>query len=136
MRIVLDTNVLISAILFGGVPREILNRCIRGEPRLVLSDTLLDELRGVLRRPRFGLSAHTVQGIVAELAGICDLVTPVTVVSAVADDPSDNAVLECAVDGHADHVVSGDAHLLRLGSYRKIPIVDARQYLGSQLRSP
>jgi putative PIN family toxin of toxin-antitoxin system len=134
MRVVPDTNLLISAFLFGGIPREILHGCIQGEPRLVISETILDELQGVLRRQRFGLTADRVRAIVYEVSTIGDIVTTFTKVKVISEDPSDNAVLECALDGKADHIVTGDGHLLELGDYRGIGIMDPRRYVDSQLR--
>jgi uncharacterized protein len=134
MRVVLDTKVLISALLFGGLPREILRECVRGEPQLMLSDTMLDELHGVLRRERFGLSARRVGAIVNEVAEIAEIVTTTSKVSAITDDLADNAVLECALDGRADHVVSGDRHLLELRDLGGIRMLNPRDYVDSQLR--
>jgi uncharacterized protein len=134
MRVVLDTNVLISALLFGGIPREILHGCVQGEPPLVISDAILDELQGVLRRKRFGLAADRVRAIVYEMSTIGDVVTTTSRVKVISEDPSDNAVLECALDGKADHIVSGDGHLLELGDYRGIEIIDPRRYADTHLR--
>jgi putative PIN family toxin of toxin-antitoxin system len=128
MRVVLDTNVIISSLLFGGVPREVFQECVRGEPRLLTSDALLTELAGVLGRPRFGLSADAVRAMVGEVVSAAETVTTTTEVTAIAEAPPDNAVLACAVDGSADHVVSGDGHLLELGVYQNIPILTARKY--------
>jgi putative PIN family toxin of toxin-antitoxin system len=134
MRVVLDTNVLISAFLFGGIPRGILHSCLQGEPRLVISDAILDELQGVLRRERFGLPADRVRAIVYDVTTIGDVVTTTSTVTVISEDPSDNAVLECALDGKADDIVSGDKHLLDLENYRGIGIMDPRRFMDSQLR--
>jgi putative PIN family toxin of toxin-antitoxin system len=75
LRVVLDTNVLISAILFGGKPRQILEKAIRGEIRLCLSEPILEELKGVLQRSKFDYSPEMIQFILTELMGIADFVS-------------------------------------------------------------
>jgi putative PIN family toxin of toxin-antitoxin system len=129
MRVVLDTNVLISALMFGGNPREVLQRAIRGELRLCLSEEILSELGAVLQRPKFGFSVTTVNQILSELAAIAELVVPSKEISQIKDDPADNRVLECAVEAGAEYVISGDNHLLDLGEYSSIRILNPHQFL-------
>ncbi|OHB80557.1 MAG: putative toxin-antitoxin system toxin component, PIN family [Planctomycetes bacterium RBG_16_55_9] len=69
-HIVLDTNVLISALLFGGPPREILERIVAGAVDCSLSPSILDELKDVLQRPKFGFSFQQVMAVVEELSAI------------------------------------------------------------------
>lgn len=138
LRVVLDTNVLISAILFGGPPRQVLEKVIAGELECSLSLALLDELRDVLRRPKFGFSARMALTIIEELSAICQIVSPTQELEIVEADPDDDRVLECALETKADFIVSGDAHLLDLGFYGDIRIVsssDLLAYLEKQSRS-
>lgn len=128
-KVVLDTNVLISAILFGGNPRQILEKAIRGGIRLCLSGPILDELSGVLRRPKFDYSPERVQIILTELTGIADFVNPSETIPLVLEDPDDNKILECAVEAKANHIITGDSHLLKLSRYRDIEIVNALTFL-------
>ena len=121
--LVLDTNVLISAVLFGGTPEAIINLCRSGKAQLVTSDAVLAELSGVLRR-KFGMESRQVVAIVEELRSSAMVVVPATTVNAIEADPGDNRILECAVEAAADFIVSGDTrHLLPLGEYDGIPIV-------------
>lgn len=129
LRVVLDTNVLISAILFGGKPRQILEKAIRGKIRLCLSEPILEELKGVLQRSKFDYSPEMIQFILTELVGIADLVNPSETLSVVLDDPEDNRILECAVEAKANYIISGDFHLLRLNRYRNIEVVNAFAFL-------
>ena len=129
IRVVLDTNVLVSAILFGGRPRQILEKAIRGEIHLCISDPILDELKGVLQRPKFDFSPDAVQVILTELIGISDFVNPSKTLDVVCDDPEDNKILECAVEAGANYVVTGDVHLLRLSKYRDIKVLSAVAFL-------
>jgi len=128
-RVVLDTNVLISAIFFGGKPRKILEKAIRGEIRLCISEPMLEELSGVLRRSKFDTSLERVQIILTELTGIADFVNPSEIIRLVLEDPDDNRILECAVEAKASYIITGDFHLLKLSRYRDIEIVNAFTFL-------
>jgi putative PIN family toxin of toxin-antitoxin system len=129
LKVVLDTNVLISAILFGGKPRRVLEKAIRGEMRLCLSEPILEELSGVLRRSKFDYSLERVQTILTELTSIADFVNPSQTIRLVLEDPDDNRILECAVEGKASYIITGDFHLLKLSRYRDIEIVNAFTFL-------
>jgi putative PIN family toxin of toxin-antitoxin system len=129
LKVVLDTNILISAILFGGKPRQILEKAIRGEIRLCLSEPILEELKGVLQRSKFGYSPEMIQFIFTELTGIADFVNPSERIDVVLEDPEDNRILECAVEGKANYIISGDSHLLKLNRYRNIEVLDAAAFL-------
>ena len=128
-RIVLDTNVLISAILFGGKPRRVLDLVISGSVDCTLSTGILDELKDVLQRPRFGFSADVCFHIIEELHGACDIISPSVSVDVFRSDPDDNRILECAVEAQAHFIVSGDPHLLDLGKFEKIRILSPADYL-------
>lgn len=128
-RIVLDTNVLISAIVFGGPPRKILERVIAGKVNCSLSFAILDELRDVLLRPKFGFSPQQAATVIEELQGICEILNPSRRVRVIKADPDDNRILECAIESKADCIVSGDTHLLTLGRYKDIPILTPSDYL-------
>ena len=130
--LVLDTNVLISAVLFGGTPESIVNLCRSGKTQLVTSDAVLAELSGVLRR-KFGMESWQVVAIVEELRSFAMVVVPAVTVNVIEVDPDDNRVLECAVEARADFIVSGDTrHLLALAEYDGIPIVSPAE-LGGRL---
>ena len=129
MKIVLDTNVLISAIVFGGKPRKILEAVIRGELTLFLSEGILDEIGAVLQRPKFGFPAEVIRTTLSELHTIGTIVTPSKRIFEIQEDPDDNRIVECAVEGSANYIVSGDTHLLNLREYQNIRIVSPDEYL-------
>jgi putative PIN family toxin of toxin-antitoxin system len=122
-RVVLDSNVIISAILFGGHPRAVLELAIRGDIELLLSIAILDEVRDVLMRPKFGLSAEQVIRIIDELHAISKVINPSITINAVKNDPDDNMVLECAVEAKAEYIITGDSHLLEVVDYHGIKII-------------
>ena len=128
-RVVLDTNVLVSAILFGGPPRDVLELAISGTIHCSLSPSILDELRDVLCRAKFGFSLEQSLRVIEELQAVCDVVHPGDRVRVLTSDPDDNMILECAVSANAAFIVSGDRHLLDLGQYQGIVIVRPVEYL-------
>jgi putative PIN family toxin of toxin-antitoxin system len=129
LRVVLDTNVLISAILFGGKPRQILEKAIRGEIRLCLSEPILQELSGVLRRAKFDYSPEMIQFILTELTGIADFLNPPETINVVLEDPEDNRILECAVEAKANYIITGDFHLPKLSRYLNIEVLNMAAFL-------
>ena len=129
MRLVLDTNVLVSAIVFGGRPRDVLQTVVTGAHRLVLSPAILYELHRVLIGSKFRYPVAVADHIDAELRELAEIVEPETRLSVVTRDPADNRVLECAVEGRADAIVSGDRDLLALGRYVGIPVRRPQEFL-------
>jgi putative PIN family toxin of toxin-antitoxin system len=127
IRVVADTNIYISALMFGGLPGTFLDLAFSRAFTLVASRAILDELDEKLRG-KFAVSSKDARLIRARLEATADLAKPDFVLQVVADDPDDNRILECAVSGKADLIVSGDRHLLRLGSYEGISILTVRQF--------
>ena len=127
IRVVADTNIFVSAIMFGGLPGAFLDLALRGSFSLVISTAILEELDEKLRR-KFRVSAHDSSATRTQLEAIADVVTPSANLAIVLDDPDDDRVLECAIEGRADFIVSGDRHLLRLVSFKSIPILTVRQF--------
>jgi putative PIN family toxin of toxin-antitoxin system len=128
-HVVLDTNVLISALLFGGHPRQILDTILAGTVDCSLSVPILDELTGVLQQPKFGFSSRQAMAVREELSTRCTIVHPSERIRAVDADPDDNRILECAVAARADIIISGDVHLLRLRVHRSIRILSPSEFL-------
>jgi uncharacterized protein len=128
-RVVLDTNMLISAILFGGKPRELLRLVIQGRIDAFTSPALDREFRDVLIRPKFNLKPEDCFLIYKEIETLITMVFPETTVTAVHADPDDNAVLECALEAQADTIITGDPHLLDLPGFEGIKICTPALFL-------
>jgi len=128
-RIVLDTNVLISAILFGGPPRDVLKLVISGTVGCSISLAILDELRDVLQRPKFKFSSEQSFNVLEELHTACDIINPMVKINVITEDPDDNKILECAVEAKSAFIVSGDRHLLDLVEFRGIKILTPNAYI-------
>lgn len=129
MRVVADTNVLVSALVFpGGAPETFYRLVLAGRIELVSSAALLSELARVLT-DKFGWEPYRAQRAVEQLVRLAEIVEPREPVTDIAADPADNRVLEAAAEGGAEAIVSGDGHLLELGSWRAIPTERPAEFL-------
>lgn len=123
MKVVADTNVLVSALISpGGSPEAFYRLAVERRVSLVSSRPLLAELGRVLAS-KFGWQADRVEGAIAQIVRIAEIVEPREEISEIPKDPTDNRVLETAAEAGADAIVSGDRHLLELKAWRGIPIV-------------
>jgi len=128
MIIVLDTNVMISALLSTeGPPAQIIDLWKAGAFDIATSDPLLDEVKRVLGydkiKKHLGLTPGEVDRLLNGWRTISIVVEPEEELEVIEDDPDDNRVLECAVAAETDYIISGDHHLLDLGEYRGIEIL-------------
>jgi putative PIN family toxin of toxin-antitoxin system len=133
MNVVLDTNTVISGMLWRGAPRQVLDLARSATITLFTSPELLGELAAVLRRPKFSVrlaQAHTsVEELVIGYAALAITVRSKPIAPVIQNDPDDDKVLACAVTANAEIVVSGDDHLLELNAYEGIKIMTVSQLL-------
>lgn len=139
MRVVADTNVLVSGILWTGAPHTILMAAEDARVIFYSSPALLRELEGVLARPKFRPRLRelqiTAEDATAAYARLAHVVTPRRVLRVVAADPADDDVVACAVAARAKFLISGDTDLLRLRSYGRISILSPRAVVRRHLVS-
>lgn len=134
MRIVIDTNLLVSGVISAGLPRQLVDAAKAGEFELCTSEVLLAELLDVIARSKFAArlaqAGFTPMDVVEDLRTLAVVVSPITIARVVLTDPDDDHVLAAALTGAADLIASGDKRdLLPLGSYQGIPIITAREAL-------
>lgn len=129
MRIVCDTNVLVSGILFGGHARHILVLSSRGGLINAISDDILDEAKAVLLRPKFKLTHSQVAVIISLFRDTFELVFPKKHHRVIQADPDDDYILDAAVAARAEAIVSGDKHLLSLKSWQGIRILSPAELI-------
>ena len=132
MRFVLDTNLLVSAVIAAGLPRRLVDGAKAGGFEFCTSEGLLAELLDVLSRSKFAArlsqAGLTQQGIVDDLRRIAVIVSPADTPRVVPTDPDDDHVIAAALAGAADLIASGDKRdLLPIGSFNGIAIVTARE---------
>ena len=130
LRVVIDTNIFVSAVLFRGHLEEIAFLWQKEKFVYLLSPEVLQEYIKVFSYPKFGLAAGDIKRIIeTELIPYVEPVKTVSHVGVVKKDPSDNKFLSLALDGKGDFIVSGDKHLLELKSFDGIPIITGREFL-------
>ncbi len=135
IRADLDTNQLVSmSIRPGGIADQIRRAWQERRFSLLTSPSLLAEFRRVLTYPKLRslvrLSPDEEEALLRLLVEEAEITAGTLQVQVIEADPADNAVVACAIEGHANYIVSGDAHLLSLHEYADIPIVTAREFLG------
>ena len=129
MKVVFDTNILVSALVFpGGRGEAALRRIIEEQDQLVVSKPILDELLGILAR-KFSRDAEELAHVAVFLSDLATFVKPRRRLHVVKDEP-DNRILECALAGRAAAIVTGDRALLALREYDGVRIISLRDYLG------
>ena len=127
-RVVIDTNVMVSAYL-GGRLETIIVAWIEGKFVLTVSNQIVNEYINVLSRPKFEIARAELDDFAALILSKAEFVVPGERIRVVEADPSDNKFLEAAVTGQADYIVSGDKHLRDLKEFRGIAILTPSAFL-------
>ncbi|MEW6248790.1 MAG: putative toxin-antitoxin system toxin component, PIN family [Nitrospirota bacterium] len=128
MKVVFDTNILVSAMLWRGTPYRCLLAIRAGLAELILSPPIIDEFRNVLDK-KFALTREEVEEGIALVQESARLIGIPGTLRVLTDDPEDDKFIETALVAGAQCLVSGDKHLLRLGDYRGIKVISARAFL-------
>jgi putative PIN family toxin of toxin-antitoxin system len=129
LRVVLGTNILVSALVFpGGAPELVYRMALEERVELISSKSLLAELGSVLES-KFGWEPARVEQAVGQVTRIATLMEPKSAIAEITADPADNRVLEAATAGEATVIVSGDRHLLDLGTWRGVAIRNPADFL-------
>jgi putative PIN family toxin of toxin-antitoxin system len=135
-RVVMDTNVVISAFLFGGEPGELIPLWQRRVIQPLASREMIDEYLRVLTYPRFGLAPDEMNFVLyQEILPHFEIVRAKAGPVIIKEDPSDDKFIRCAEAGKAGIVISGDKHLLALGSWGKVKILAPADFLAT-LKNP
>ncbi len=128
-KVVLDTNVLVSALGWEGSPKDAFLCVIEGKAGLFISRAQLKELSEVLSYPKLGFKREQAERFIALILELAVVVKPKGKINAVGNDPDDNRILEAAVEGNVDYVVTGDSDLLDLKVFNGIKIVTPKEFL-------
>jgi putative PIN family toxin of toxin-antitoxin system len=128
-KIVIDTNIIISALGWEGKSRELLRKIIDNEYELLISNKQLAEIKRVLYYPKFGFTQeqkNRLLKIIFQVAKVKEIKTELEIIK---EDPSDNMLLECAIEAEAKYLISRDKHLKKLKRYKSITIISVSDFL-------
>lgn len=128
MRAVLDTNVVMSAIFFGGDPRSIVRAALSHRIELVATRAVMNEYREIAARLQNAYPGVSYRRPLAILESALKMVRPVTLSGRICRDPDDDAIVSCALGGRAKIICSGDEDLLALNGYRGLEIMKPREF--------
>ncbi|MCM1182475.1 MAG: putative toxin-antitoxin system toxin component, PIN family [Roseburia sp.] len=134
MKIVIDTNVVISGVFFGGFPRKILSSVVNGEMTACATAEIIDEYEAIVQEMIDRKQGHISRNILTPLISAMEIIEPVTHIE-ICRDPDDNKFLGCAKDSRALYIVSGDKDLLAVEKYENIQIVTAKEFSEKYLYS-
>ena len=130
IKVVIDTNVVISALLFGGQPGKLINLWKNSRIVPLASKEIIEEYLRVLAYPKFELSAKEINYILyQEILPFFEVVTPNPFPPIIVTDPSDDKFIHCAISGNAQFIISGDDHLLSIKTVEAIQIVNASEFI-------
>jgi putative PIN family toxin of toxin-antitoxin system len=132
MKIVIDTNILISGVFFGGFPRNILSAIVRGKLTACATSEIIEEYQEIVQEMIARKQGHIHLEILDPLIQAMEIIDPVSKIT-ICRDPDDNKFIECAKDAQALYIVSGDKDLLVLEQYENIQIVTAKDFCMSYL---
>lgn len=127
LKVVLDTNIFISGVIWGGVPGEVVDAWAAKKIEVVVSTEIINEIDKILKK--LNLPDVKVERFKSQLFSNAIIVKPQIIIDLIEKDPADNKFLECAVESQADFIVSGDKHLLDLKEIHEIKIITARELL-------
>ncbi len=134
MKIVLDTNVWLSALFWNGEANKIVELAEKKKVSIVITEKMINEITDVLERePKFQNSMENknlkIEELIRTILYMCEFVDSKIEINIVKEDPDDNRIIEAALDGKAKYVISYDNHLLKLKEFRKIKIIHPTDFL-------
>jgi putative PIN family toxin of toxin-antitoxin system len=127
-RLVLDSNIWISAFQFGGKAALIVDMALAGELEIAISQPIVDETGRILRN-KFGWDGEQLNYAIEQMLSCTRMIAPTQRLDVVPDDKKDNIIIECAVAAGSGFIVTGDKDLLRMKEYQGIPIIQLREFL-------
>ena len=129
VRIVLDTNILVSGLLYSGKPRQLIDLAVHGKIEIVSSTEMIEELRDVLSRAKFSLGKEEQAKMVDFVVRLSHITILKSKFKVIKNDPDDDMVINTAYDGEAEYIVSGDRAVSELKHFGKIWVVKASDML-------
>jgi putative PIN family toxin of toxin-antitoxin system len=129
MRIVIDISIFVSSFFWKRNPRKVLDRIIEGMDELFITNEILEQLAGVMSRPKFHTDKEGIEYYIKSIEEVSNKVVNNIKIQDGSRDKDDNIILECGMMGNVDYVITGNDDLLALKEYNGIKIVTPKEYL-------
>jgi putative PIN family toxin of toxin-antitoxin system len=134
MKIVLDTNVFITGIFFGGPPSQILQSWRKSQIKIVLTEQILEEYQRVGEELSAKYPSINIEPIIELFTIFGEFVEAKGIAETICEDPDDNKFIECAIASKSKLIVSGDKHLLKISGYKEVEVLKPRQFVDNYLK--
>ena len=134
MKIVLDTNVFISGIFFGGAPLQILQSWKQSKIKIILTEQILEEYQRVGKELSERYTSVNIEPIIELFTIFGEFVETKGISESICEDPDDNKFIECAIASQSKVIVSGDKHLLNISGYKDIEVLKPRAFVDNYLK--
>ena len=134
MKIVIDTNVFISGIFFGGPPSQIIQSWRKAQIQIVLTEQILEEYKRIGEELSRKYPSINIEPIIELFTIFGEFVETKGITETICEDPDDNKFIECAIASQSKLIVSGDKHLLTLSGYKEIEVLKPRQFVDNYLK--
>ena len=128
MKLVLDTNIFISAFYWGGKPQKIIDGIIEGADELYISNEILGEIADVMARPKFKSNTETINKYISLIEAIGKKIPITGKVKGICKDKDDDDKIECGISCNANYLITGDDDLLILEKYEQLKIITVEKY--------
>jgi len=129
LKLVLDTNIYISAFYWGGNSQKVINRIIEGIDELFITDQIINEISDVMARPKFKTEKEIIVGYINTIKNSSKKINIEGKIKGICRDKNDDDKIECAVTSEADFLLTGDNDLLVIKNYNNIRILTQKEYL-------
>jgi len=129
MKIVIDSNIFVSSFFWGGHPREVFERVINGLDELFINDEIKKEIFSVMSSSKFAVKISEIEDYIKIIEKYSINIELKDIPKSISRDKDDDKILQCALDGNVDFIVTGDNDLLVLKEYKTIKITKPKNYL-------
>jgi len=129
MKIVIDSNIFISAFFWGGKPKEIFDRVLNGFDELYITDEIVNEIKKVMSSNKFAVNSNDIKDYINIIEKYSKKIVSKNNIKSISRDADDDKILQCGIDGNVDYIITGDNDLLILKEYNKIKIIKPKEYL-------
>ena len=129
MKIVIDSNVFVSSFFWGGYPRKVYERIINSFDELYITNEIIMEIKSVMKSSKFNLNNIEIEEYIRIIEKYSKKIVSKQIPESISRDKDDDKILQCGLDGNVDYIITGDKDLLVLKKYKRIKIINPKDYI-------